>query len=244
MNRPLIFLHGSADSTSIWRLQLEYFRQHGHNNAFAIDLPGHGQRPDIFSPDVTIQDYTRAAREIIKHELHIEQPILVGHSLGGAIALAMALEYSEELSGLILIGTGARLRVLPAILEGARTTPREARQQLVELALAPARRASIMPAIISEQATPGPTILYRDLAACNSFDVMSRLHEISLPTLIICGAEDRLTPVKYSEYLHQQLTASTLCIISDAGHYVMREQPEKVNQAIERWKEVQPATHQ
>jgi pimeloyl-ACP methyl ester carboxylesterase len=243
MNRTLIFLHGSADSTSIWRLQLEHFRQRGHNNAFAIDLPGHGQRPDIFSPDVTIQDYTRAAREIIKHELHIEQPILAGHSLGGAIALTMALEYSEELSGLILIGTGARLRVLPAILEGARTTPQEARQQLVELAVAPAQRASIVPAIIAEQTTPGPTILYRDLAACNSFDVMSRLQEISLPILIICGAEDRLTPVKYSEYLHQQLTTSTLCVIPDAGHYVMREQPEKVNQAIERWEEAQPAAH-
>jgi pimeloyl-ACP methyl ester carboxylesterase len=65
-----------------------------------------------------------------------------------------------------------------------------------------------------------------------------------LPILIICGAEDRLTPVKYSEYLHQQLTTSTLCIIPDAGHYVMREQPEKVNQAIERWEEAQPAAHQ
>jgi pimeloyl-ACP methyl ester carboxylesterase len=237
MNRPLIFLHGSADSASIWRLQLEHFSQHGRNNVFAFDLPGHGQRPDIFSSDVTIQDYARAAREIIKHELRVEQPILAGHSLGGAIALTMALEYGEEMSGLILIGTGARLRVLPSILERARTTPQETRQQLVALATAPSRQANIVPTIISEQATPGLTILYRDLAACNSFDVMSRLQEVSSPTLIICGAEDHLTPVKYSEYLHQQLTTSTLCIIPDAGHYVMREQPEKVNQAIERWQE-------
>lgn len=239
MNRPLIFLHGSADSALIWRLQLEHFRQRRRNNVFAVDLPGHGQRPAIFSSDVTIQDYARTVREIIKHELHAEQPILVGHSLGGAIALTMALEYGQELSGLILIGTGARLRVLPTILESARTAPQEARQQLVELATTPAQRATVVPAIISEQVTPGPTILYRDLAACNGFDAMDRLQEISLPTLIICGAEDRLTPVKYSEYLHQQLTTSTLCIIPDAGHYVMREQPEKVYQAIEQWEETQ-----
>ena len=78
-------------------------------------------------------------------------------------------------------------------------------------------------------------MLYRDLAACNAFDCMNRLQEIHLPVLIICGAEDRLTPVKYSQYLHDNIGGSTLRIIPDAGHYVMREQPQAVNQAIEQW---------
>jgi pimeloyl-ACP methyl ester carboxylesterase len=235
MNQPLIFLHGSADSSRIWRLQLEHFRKEGHKHTFAIDLPGHGQRPDIFSSEVTIQDYTSAARNIIKHELHAERPIVAGHSLGGAIALMMALEYGTELSGLILIGSGARLRVLPTLLEGARANPQETRQQLVELATAPANRARIVPAVLTEQETPGPMMLYRDLMACNNFDAMSKLQEISLPTLIICGEEDRLTPMKYSEHLHQQIATSQLYRIPQAGHYVMREQPEKLNQAIEGW---------
>ncbi len=78
-------------------------------------------------------------------------------------------------------------------------------------------------------------MLYRDLAACNAFDIMTRIHEIQLPTLIICGTEDRLTPVKYSQYLHDKIVSSTLHIIPDAGHYVMREQPEAVNHVIEDW---------
>jgi pimeloyl-ACP methyl ester carboxylesterase len=78
-------------------------------------------------------------------------------------------------------------------------------------------------------------MLYRDLSACNIFDVMPRLSEIHLPTLIICGDEDRLTPVKYSQYLHSHIAGSTLCILPDAGHYVFREQPEAVNGAIEEW---------
>lgn len=235
MKHPLIFLHGSADSAAIWRLQLEHFSKSRFRQAFAIDLPGHGQRPDIFTLDVSVQDYARATRDIIGHELQVEQPVIAGHSLGGAIALMMALEYGTELGGLILVGSGARLRVLPTLLEGAKERPQETRQQLVELATAPANRASIVPAVLSEQELPGPTILYRDLAACNNFDVMKRLQEISLPTLIICGEEDRLTPLKYSEYLHQQIAGSQLGRIPQAGHYVMREQPEKFNQIIEGW---------
>ena len=147
-------------------------------------------------------DYARVAHEIIFRELHLEQPIIAGHSLGGAITLTMALEYAAELSGLILIGTGARLRVRPDILEEARR---------------------------------GPIVTYRDWAACNAFDIMNRLTEIHLPTLIICGADDVYTPVKYSQYMHDRIQGSTLRIIPGAGHEVMQEQPERVNQAIDAW---------
>jgi pimeloyl-ACP methyl ester carboxylesterase len=238
MKQPLVFLHGSADSTRIWRLQLEHFTKDGKDKVFAIDLPGHGQRVDTLSSEVSIQDYAEAVRSIIKHELHVDQPVIAGHSLGGAIALMMALEHNTELSGLILIGTGARLRVLPTLLENAKTNPQETRRQLVEMATAPLNQARVAPAIIAEQETSGPLILYRDLMACHNFDVINRLQEISVPSLIICGEEDRLTPVKYSQYLHRQITHSKSHIIPQAGHYVMREQPEKVNQLIEQWRAV------
>ncbi|MBV9227698.1 MAG: alpha/beta hydrolase [Chloroflexi bacterium] len=232
MRKPIAFIHGSGDSGRIWRLQIEHF---GSEQAFAIDLPGHGQRPDLLPTEVTVQDYAHAAYEIITRELQLEQPIIAGHSLGGAIALTMALEYASELGGLILIGTGARLRVLLALLEDARQAPEQAKSHLSALAVTQANAATVAPAIVQEQVAPGPTILYRDLAACNIFDVMSRLHEIHLPTLIICGVDDRLTPVKYSEYLHKHIPDSTLHIVPNAGHYVIREQPEVVNRAIDEW---------
>ena len=196
---PLVFIHGSGDSSQIWQSQVEHF---GTSCAFPIDLPGHGERTDTLPPEVSVLDYARVAHEIIFQELRLKAPIIAGHSLGGAIALTMALEYASELSGLILIGTGARLRVLPSILEEA-------------------QRASI--------------VTYRDWAACNTFDIMNKLNEIRLPTLIICGADDRFTPVKYSQYMHDRIQDSTLCIISNAGHDVLREQPERVNQTINEW---------
>lgn len=232
MNRPIVFIHGSGDSSRIWRLQIEHL---GTPQAFAIDLPGHGQRPDTLPTEVTVQEYAHAAYEIVIGELLLEKPTIAGHSLGGAVALTMALEYGSQLGGLILIGTGARLRVHPTLLEDARQTPQQAQHRLSELAVAQENSPAVPQSVRQEQTPPGPTILYRDLAACNIFDVMSRLDEIHLPTLIICGSDDRLTPPKYSEYLHKHLSNSRLHVLTNAGHYVMREQPTRVNQLIEEW---------
>jgi pimeloyl-ACP methyl ester carboxylesterase len=233
MDNPLVFIHGAGDSAQFWQLQLEQLQL--EYQVYAIDLPGHGQRPDTLAEEATVQDYTQATYQVIEDELHLNRPIIVGHSLGGAIALTMALEYGSELSGLILINTGARIRVHPNLLEAARTAPEQARLQLVDLSVAKTIASSATQAVVKEQAPLAPTILYRDLLACNAFDCMTRLHEIALPTLIVCGSEDRATPVKYSHYLHEHIAGSALRIIPNAGHYVPREQPETVNETIREW---------
>jgi pimeloyl-ACP methyl ester carboxylesterase len=199
LQNPLVFIHGSSENSQVWQRQVDYF---GSSRAFSIDLPGHGERADTLPPEVSVSTYARVAHEIIFQELGLKGPIIGGHSLGGAIALTMALEYGAELGGLILIGTGARLRVLPSILEEAR------REGVVQ---------------------------YRDWAACNAFDIMERLTEIHLPALIICGADDRFTPVKYSQYMHDRIEGSMLRIIPGAGHNVQQEQAEQVNLAIAEW---------
>ena len=232
---PIVFIHGSGDSARIWRLQTDYF---GSQRAVAIDLPGHGERPDTFDADVTVQQYAQAAYEIVTNELHLQAPIIAGHSLGGAVALTMALEYGQQLGGLLLVGTGARLRVHPTLLEDARQASSASpttRSRISEMAFASSTPSQIADETLQEQKTPAPNTLYRDLAACNVFDVMSRLSEIHVPTLIICGEDDKLTPVKYSQYMHQHITGSDLHIIPDAGHYVMREQPQAFNQMAAQW---------
>lgn len=231
-DKPLVFIHGSGDTGRVWRPQVDFFSS---ARAFAIDLPGHGQRPDTLPPEVSVSDYARAARDIIWNELGLQHPVIAGHSLGGAIALTLGLEYGDETGGLILIGTGARLRVHPDLLAATSAAPEAASRQLKGLAFAPGHAETMAEDMLEEQARPDPYMLHRDLAACNIFDCMARLSEIHLPTLVICGTEDRLTPIKYSQYLHEHIAASSLRLIPDAGHYVMREQPQQVNQAIEEW---------
>jgi pimeloyl-ACP methyl ester carboxylesterase len=78
-----------------------------------------------------------------------------------------------------------------------------------------------------------PPVIFNDFKACDHFDIRSRLPEIKLPTLVLCGEEDQLTPVKYSRYLHENMSTSRLVLIPHAGHMAMAEQPDKMNTALE-----------
>lgn len=232
MDNPLVFVHGAGDSARAWREQVAFFGQRAH----ALDLPGHGGRADTLPEQVNVADYARAVWTIVREELRLERPIIAGHSLGGLIALQMGLDFGAQLDGLILIGTGARMRVAPALLEAARTDPEQAQHTLKQFSLAEQNDPALSARLLNEPNRAQPGILYRDLMACNSFDVMERLQEIrNLPTLILCGAEERNAPVKFSRYLHEHIAGSRLQIIPGAGHYVQREKAPEVNQAIAEW---------
>ena len=102
----LLFIHGAGGLSEEWICQTDYF-----NNSVAISLPGHYQG----EPCSSIEGYVDWLRGYIRHQQY-QDVILAGHSMGGAIALLYELRYPGQTKGLILIGTGARLRVLPAFL--------------------------------------------------------------------------------------------------------------------------------
>src|SRR5258708_19579464 len=117
MDNPLVFIHGAGDSAQLWRLQLEQLQS--EYQVYAIDLPGHGQRPDTLAVEATVQDYAQATHQVIKDELHLNRPIIVGHSLGGAIALTIPFYYRWHPAVLIFIITGPLIRVHPNSLHSA-----------------------------------------------------------------------------------------------------------------------------
>ncbi len=103
----LIFIHGSGGCKESWQFQTQYF-----DKSEAINLPGH---PDgDLCP--TIEGYTNWVRQYIQSK-NYREVVLVGHSLGGGVALQYALDYPEDLKAIVLIGSGARLKVHPNFLE-------------------------------------------------------------------------------------------------------------------------------
>jgi len=223
--QAVVFVHGSGGSHLLWESQVRYLGR--EFLAIAVDLPGHGNSGG--TPLDTIEGYSEFFRSF--SECVIGFPFfLAGHSMGGAIALDFALNYQDRLAGLILIGTGSRLRVLPAVLEqfGNGVVP----ENLPALMYRKGAPEAVIKAARQDMENAGPAVFYSDLTACDKFDVSGRLGEIELPALAVTGDQDKMTPVKYSQFLADNLKRGYYEVIEEAGHMLMLEQPGKLNTAI------------
>ncbi len=78
----------------------------------------------------------------------------------------------------------------------------------------------------------GSQVLYSELKACSVFDVREKIHKINIPTLILCGEEDKMTPPKLSNYLQENIPDAKLILIKNAGHFVFQETPDQANSYI------------
>lgn len=223
MNR-LIFIHGVGGSGLVWHYQTRAFPE-----AEVIDLPGHPQGELRHS----IEEYTEWLNGYILSRKD-KSSILAGHSMGGAIAQMHAVKYPENTTALILIGTGARLRVHPAyisiIVDGI-LNPEKWLNDLVRPFYQdiPAEAREPMLERIKEN---GAKVQLNDTLCCDKFDFMDEVEQIKVPTLVICGSKDILTPPKYSSYLIDKINDAKRVIIDEGSHMVFAEKPEAVNQAI------------
>ncbi len=228
---PLVFIHGAGGSSLHWPPQL---RRLPGIEIFALDLPGHGA-----SPGSSLDTITEKTRNVVAwaEALGVGPYVFCGHSMGGAIAQTLALDHGQHVAGLILVGTGGRLRVHPDILSSSASD--DGFRQAVDTILAWSYSDSAdrrMVELAGERLTQCPAeVVHADYLACDRFDVMPRLRGINCPTLVICGSADQLTPPKYSQYLAEQIPGASLVIIEDAGHMVMLEQPQAVSEAITKF---------
>jgi pimeloyl-ACP methyl ester carboxylesterase len=223
---PCVFIHGAGGGSASWHRQIDL---QDSMEVVLLDLPGHGNSPGP-APD-RVEAYRDSVRDGLR-ELGIEKCYVAGHSLGGAIAMSLALSDPEMVKGLILIGTGARLRVMPDFLEGILKDKEKTVRSIVDLAFGRTTPAEIKEEGFKTIMKCDAHTIYNDYQACDHFDAMNTVENITAPTLIICALSDLLTPPKYSEYLKWKIKGSDITLIDPAGHLMMIEQPGAVNKAI------------
>jgi len=221
----MIFIHGSGGCKESWYYQTQYF-----TGSEAIDLPGH---PDG-EACTSIDDYVEWLRSYI-HEKGYSDVVIVGHSLGGGIALLYALKYPEDLKGIISVGSGLRLRVHPKYLDDLRKSIADPASDAgpgnteTERLIAP----ELAKVIAKRGEENGPAVTLNDLLACDGFDIMDRAGEITVPMLALCGTEDVMTPPKYTNFMADKVPGTKAVIIQGGTHMVFAEKPEEVNHAME-----------
>jgi len=225
----IIFIHGSGGSSNTWKNQ---FDLEVNYDLIAIDLPSHNNSNEF--SELTLDLYVDVIRQLIK-SLNYDNLILCGHSLGGAITQQYYFTYPKEVSGLILCSTGGRLRVAPIILNSLKTNYQEFLDSLPSGIFYRKTPRELIDNYVQETSKIKAVVTYEDFKICDNFDTIDKTDSIEVPCLIIVGKEDKLTPVKFSQFFRDKIKNSDLNVINDAGHMVMLEKPSEVNKSIENF---------
>ena len=223
----VLFIHGAGGGQYTWSYQKGYFER--QFNPIVIELPGHGESEGEGEQDIA--RYAEYVHSFIQ-ALGLPKVFLIGHSMGGAIVQTLALAHPEVMKGIVLVGTGSRLKVLDIILNGIRSNFGETVKKINELSYSQKAPPILIERGVSDLMRCQSEVLYGDYLACDRFDIMKDVEKIHLPTLILCGENDQLTPLKYSQFLQSRINGSKLEVLSNAGHMVMMESPQAFNEKI------------
>ncbi len=221
---PLVLIHGAGGNHLSWPVEI---RRQAGVEVYALDLPGHGKSKGPCPENIPV-----FAAKILRwlDWLGLPQAVLVGHSMGSAIAIQTALADPNSVKGLVLIGSGDRLTVNPRILDllANPETYLEAVHKIIGWSFSLAASQTMKSLVEKRMLETSPNVVLSDFLACSKFDATESIARIQQPTLVVSGQEDKMTPVPGATSLAEKIPYAELRIIPDAGHMVMQEKPKQV----------------
>jgi len=223
----LVFIHGAGGSSAMWSGQVSGLTEVA--NTVALDLPGHGasEPPGLESAP----EYAAKVAEFMEL-IEAPSPVPAGLSMGGAVTQQLLLDFPERFDRAVLISTGARLKVLPAIFETIERDFGAYIDLMGKFSVSDKTDPELVRPVLEDTALREPKVVSGDFRACDAFDVMDRLYEVRARVLVITASDDKLTPWKYGEFLAERIPRAGRVHIKDAGHLVPVEKPEETNRAI------------
>ncbi len=235
----IVLIHGAGMDHTVWALQTRYFAHHGRS-VLAVDLPGHGRSAG--PPLDTVEAMADWVAALIA-AAGAEKAALTGHSLGAITAIECAARHPDRVATLVLLGCTPSMPVHPDLLKAAQAGEQLAFDLVTEWGFG---RAAHMgghraPGLWM---TGGGTRLLQyvpsgalgvDMTAANAYkgglDAAAR---VTCPVLLICGAEDRMTPVKAARKLAAAIPSAEVTVLPRAGHMMMVEKPDATLDAMRR----------
>lgn len=236
---PLVLLHGLGNNSESFRHQLD-----GLSDQFTViawDAPGYGKSDD---PDQELHDFEEFAKILKKfvEKLQIEPCYLLGHSMGSTISLAFYRLYPNAVKALILAdatrggaakdGDDNRRKLEKRLRDIETRSPKEIAKERVKSLLAPNASAQVRKEAERIYSSIRP-MGYRSVSyALYHADQTEVLKMITVPTLVICGELDQITPVSESEMIHRGIRKSELVLIPHTGHLCYQENPKTFNHHV------------
>ena len=237
-SRPaVVFIHGSGMDHTVWALQTRYFA-YRDRSVLAIDLPGHGRsKGTALSTIEKMAGWLNAALDA----LGLEQAALAGHSMGSLVALQCAASHPKRVAKLALLGVASTMPVHPDLLAAAKDNDHLAFDLIVSWAhgrtghlggiRAPGLWLMGGGERLLERTRAG--VLHRDLAACNAYGAaVTQASKIGVPSLLVLGDQDRMTPAKSGRKLAEMIPDARVEVIADCGHMMMTEKPDQTLDAL------------
>lgn len=223
----LVLVHGAGSNHAAFD---ELTVQLGGQEMIIPSMPGRcGSEGE---PLRTVGDMAAWLRKLLR-TMGLRRVVVAGHSLGGAVALEYALAEhgngTPELAGLVLLSTGARLRVHPEILSGARDAAEwNLPCALVSEAWERDPDLELVRHVENNRARTSARVAVVDWEAADAFDRMQDLARVRVPTAVIAGSEDGLTPEKYARYLAEHIPDAQLELVYGGSHMCVSERPAEV----------------
>ena len=231
---PILFLHGVGSDKSVWAPQLEHFG--ASRPAVAIDYPGYGESDA--KPNSTRDDFAKAALAALDAQ-EIERAHICGLSLGGVVALALNALSPDRCASLILADSFAVHPDGAAIFKRSADASRASPMRALAEARAPALLgeaargdAALVAQVIETMAAIDPAAYRQGAEAVWLANQRERVAAVAVPTLVIVGSEDSITPPALSRDLADMIRGARLVEIAGAGHLTNIEAPAAFNRAV------------
>ena len=234
----VVLLHGAGFDHTAWALHSRWFAHHGYG-VLAPDMPGHGRSCGAPLRSIAeMADWTAALLEAAG----VARATLVGHSMGSLVALETAARHPAKVSALGLIGTTATMNVGPDLLKAAEANDHAAVDMVSiwGLGFDAELGGSLAPGLwmhggaqrVLERCPPG--VLFADLSACNAYqNALAAASKITIPTTLVLGERDMMTPSRGGKALAAALPNSRIVVLPGAGHMMMAERPDELLAALQ-----------
>jgi len=231
--RAIVLIHGAGSNAHSWHRQIDLLGK--SHSPVALDLPGHGRSAGVEGL-VAVQDYADFVAAFMD-ALKLRSAVIMGHSMGGAVAMEMAIRHPARVQALVLVATAAKFNLPPDLVEGLRAVMMgRAPQGFTTDGYSPRTIKENFDVIREgwmEQIRTDPRVRYTDVAACMKVDLRDAIAKIDQPTLIVAGADDLGTPPADAEIIRSKIRGAKLVTITDSGHVIVHERPAELQAAVD-----------